>query len=51
MCQVPVQKHSFPDREQETGKVISDFLQRKIQMDPLAVHLLFSANRHNVRSA
>ncbi|KAK9802591.1 hypothetical protein WJX73_009345 [Symbiochloris irregularis] len=47
--QVPVQKLSFPDRQQETGKLIADFLQRKIQLDPLAVHLLFAANRQNVR--
>lgn len=46
---MPVKKLSFPDREQDTGKLIGDFLQRKIKLDPLAVHLLFAANRQNVR--
>lgn len=36
---------SFPDRSLATGKVINDYLTRKIELPDKAVHLLFSANR------
>ena len=40
---------SFPDRTRDTGILIDKFLRKEIQMDPVAVHLLFSANRQAVR--
>ena len=55
-CQVrsqlpgPVELLRFPDREdQATGPLISQYLKQELELDPIAVHLLFAANRHAVR--
>ncbi|EJW01855.1 thymidylate kinase [Edhazardia aedis USNM 41457] len=36
---------SFPNRDSITGKVIDKYLNKKIQLNPQTIHLLFSANR------
>lgn len=36
---------SFPDRTTPIGSVIDDYLNKRIELDPEAAHLLFSANR------
>ncbi|KAE8750365.1 hypothetical protein FOCC_FOCC002924 [Frankliniella occidentalis] len=36
---------NFPDRSTAIGKIISDYLTKKIELPDKAVHLLFSANR------
>ncbi|UWX11329.1 CRPV-220 [Crowpox virus] len=35
----------FPNRETEIGKVINSYLEKKININDRAIHLLFSANR------
>ncbi|AYP74174.1 thymidylate kinase [Fowlpox virus] len=35
----------FPDRETEIGKVINSYLEKKVNINDRAIHLLFSANR------
>ncbi|AUO14961.1 WSSV104 [White spot syndrome virus] len=40
----------FPDRSSHTGKLINDYLTKKIELDDHAAHLLFSANRWEVCS-
>lgn len=35
----------YPERSTAIGKVINDYLEKKIELDDHAVHLLFSANR------
>ena len=48
----PVELLRFPDREdQATGRLISQYLKKELELDPVAVHLLFAANRHAVRFA
>ncbi|XP_014222377.1 thymidylate kinase [Trichogramma pretiosum] len=42
---VAVQKQSFPDRSTAIGKLIDDYLTKKVEFSPEAAHLLFSANR------
>ena len=37
--------HFIADRTTAIGKVISDYLSKKCELDDHAVHLLFSANR------
>lgn len=36
---------SFPNRETPIGRIIDDYLNHKIDLEPHAAHLLFSANR------
>lgn len=36
---------SFPDRTTTTGKLISDYLLKKTELNDRTIHLLFSANR------
>ncbi len=38
----------FPDRTTPIGKVIDDYLNRRIELNDQAIHLLFSANRWEV---
>ena len=46
----PVELLRFPDREDAaTGQLISRYLKKEIELDAIAVHLLFAANRHAVR--
>uniref|UniRef100_A0AAT9UQI6 Thymidylate kinase n=1 Tax=Apapanepox virus TaxID=3049969 RepID=A0AAT9UQI6_9POXV len=35
----------FPNRETEIGKVINSYLEKKVNINDRAIHLLFSANR------
>ncbi|XP_008212487.1 thymidylate kinase [Nasonia vitripennis] len=42
---VPVERRVFPDRSTAIGGIINDYLAKKIELAPEAVHLLFSANR------
>ncbi|KAH0473455.1 MAG: hypothetical protein KVP17_000205 [Porospora cf. gigantea B] len=35
----------FPDRQTSVGSIIDEFLSKKEEVDPHAIHLLFSANR------
>ncbi|XP_046853431.1 thymidylate kinase-like [Xenia sp. Carnegie-2017] len=45
-----VQLFRFPDRSTDIGKTIDSYLQRKSDLDDHAVHLMFSANRWEMRS-
>jgi dTMP kinase len=38
-------KFTFPDRTTETGRIIHKYLNHEIELDDVAVHLLFAANR------
>lgn len=40
-----IREWAFPNRKNQTGKVIDKYLSSDVNMDPRAVHLLFSANR------
>ena len=41
-----VEKRQYPDRTSHTGKLLDDYLNRRVNIDRKeAVHLLFSANR------
>lgn len=40
-----VELRRFPERSTEIGQLIDAYLQKKIELDDRAVHLLFSANR------
>ncbi|ELT97772.1 hypothetical protein CAPTEDRAFT_132783 [Capitella teleta] len=42
---IPAQLWRFPERDTAIGQVVSDYLERKCELDDHAVHLLFSANR------
>ena len=35
----------FPNRQTATGKVIDDYLNKRIELNDRAVHLLYAANR------
>lgn len=48
--QVQVEHLSFPDRKRPTGVLIDKFLRKEIELDPVAVHLLFSTNRQECRA-
>lgn len=49
LLQVQVEHLSFPDRKRPTGVLIDKFLRKEIELDPVAVHLLFSTNRQECR--
>lgn len=52
LLQVPAQLWNFPDRKDTcTGGVINEYLAGSKELNDQAVHLLFSANRHEKRSA
>lgn len=52
MTQVPAQLWNFPDRVNTcTGSVINEYLAGSKDLNDQAVHLLFSANRHEKRCA
>ncbi|GLV41864.1 uncharacterized protein CBL_13596 [Carabus blaptoides fortunei] len=40
-----VEMMSFPDRTTATGKLITDYLLKKIELNDRTIHLLFSSNR------
>lgn len=42
---------SFPDRTTPLGQLISSYLQGTTPLSPRAIHLLFSANRHELAPA
>lgn len=39
---------AFPNRSTAIGKIIDDYLKRKVDIDDHAIHLLFSANRWEI---
>lgn len=46
---IPCMVLAFPDREtSETGKLIADYLTKKITFGPEAIHLIFAANRREM---
>jgi len=45
----PVELWKFPDRETPIGKLIDAFLKRDIEMPAEAIHLIFSANRWELK--
>jgi dTMP kinase len=50
LLQVPAQLWNFPDRKDTcTGGVINEYLAGSKELNDQAVHLLFSANRHEKR--
>jgi dTMP kinase len=49
--QIPAELWRFPDRSLASGALINDYLQSKASLPDQAVHLLFSANRWEKRSA
>jgi dTMP kinase len=50
VTQVPAQLWNFPDRKDTcTGSVINEYLAGSKDLNDQAVHLLFSANRHEKR--
>ncbi|KAL0279991.1 UNVERIFIED_CONTAM: hypothetical protein PYX00_001423 [Menopon gallinae] len=42
---IPAQQIQFPDRSTAIGKIIDDYLSKRIELTDQAVHLLFTANR------
>ncbi|KAK3932864.1 Thymidylate kinase [Frankliniella fusca] len=42
---IPAEYMNFPDRSTAIGKIINDYLLKKVELPDKAVHLLFSANR------
>lgn len=52
LLQIAAQLWNFPDRKDTwTGSVINEYLAGSKDLNDQAVHLLFSANRHEKRSA
>lgn len=39
----------FPDRQTETGKIINDYLEKKIELNKEEIYQLFAKNRHEVK--
>lgn len=46
---LPVEAWRFPDRNTDTGRMISSYLTNNSQLDDQTIHLLFSANRWEKR--
>jgi len=44
-CGLACERLAFPDRTTQIGKLIDDYLQRKLELNDHTIHLLFSANR------
>ncbi|KAM0679176.1 hypothetical protein BDAP_000068 [Binucleata daphniae] len=40
---------SFPNRESVTGKIIDSYLKNNVNLNPQTIHLLFSANRWEMK--
>lgn len=47
---VPVEQVRFPDRTTAIGKMINSYLLNKADLDDMAIHLLFAANRWEAAS-
>ncbi|XP_020592001.1 thymidylate kinase isoform X2 [Phalaenopsis equestris] len=47
---LPVEAWRFPDRNTDTGRMISSYLTNNSELDDQTIHLLFSANRWEKRS-
>ncbi|KAE8752337.1 hypothetical protein FOCC_FOCC000809, partial [Frankliniella occidentalis] len=46
---IPCEYMSFPDRHTEVGKIIDKYLKREIEVENEVIHLLFSANRWELK--
>ncbi|XP_003708227.1 thymidylate kinase [Megachile rotundata] len=46
---IPTEARAFPDRTTPTGTLINNFLCNKLELPPETTHLLFSANRWEVK--
>lgn len=45
----PVELWKFPDRTTEIGKIINAYLSKTVELPDEAIHLLFSANRWELK--